>query len=474
MLDLDVAALDLGRGQFDLIVVLGRVSVGDLRLHNHEEDALLFQVRVAHAACAQKFNPAHLEILQKSAVMQIAHRIDFGVTDAKGDRVGQGCIGRFERHGLRIAGALSHSVITIESVRKFGEYVPMEQEFPISGYWRISEMELWDQAFIDAETEGYFRFDHGESGEFQFGYVHASMTCEATERGGKPAVEWSWEGNDEMDHASGRGWASLDEDGKLQGRIYFSGGDKSSFIAIRAGEPQMKPAAHMRLVPDSPTGPSPTFPPVDQEKHSQIRVVLQKHQNTVVKTVSKAAFNRTAKKLELLDGEQLMLESESELVILYDHLIYDRRTRGKTPVERYLAKLPKSDDPVEQLVRQAMMNQQLSLFQIEDVYEGLGVSVRDLLSDDLEFVADLSLSQSVSPGWTLAMRLLPLPDYSISSGAVFPIHADAVMVIQHFGIPLMMAIESDLSLASKVREELAAAIIGAGYSEKTTAEVEYR
>ncbi len=106
-------------------------------------------------------------------------------------------------------------------------------------------MDEWDQAFVDAEVEGYLRIDNDGEGEFQFGYVHGWMTCEFTERGGKTAVEWSWEGNDEMDPASGRGWAVLQDDGTLKGKVFFHRGDKSGFVAVkktgpREGDPKRK------------------------------------------------------------------------------------------------------------------------------------------------------------------------------------------------------------------------------------------
>ena len=94
-------------------------------------------------------------------------------------------------------------------------------------------MEQWDQGFVDAEVEGYVRFDRGGGGEFQFGYVHGRMTCEQTERGGRPAVEWSWEGNDEMEPASGGGRVTLQRDGTLKGKLYFTRGDSSGFTAER-------------------------------------------------------------------------------------------------------------------------------------------------------------------------------------------------------------------------------------------------
>jgi len=50
-------------------------------------------------------------------------------------------------------------------------------------------------------------------------------------------VEFTWEGNDECDPASGRGWAVLEEDGSLRGRIFFHHGNDSGFTAVRWGGP---------------------------------------------------------------------------------------------------------------------------------------------------------------------------------------------------------------------------------------------
>jgi hypothetical protein len=59
-----------------------------------------------------------------------------------------------------------------------------------------------------------------------------SRCCYVRAAGG---VEFSWEGNDECDPASGRGWAVLEEDGSLCGRIFFHLGDDSGFTAVRKG-----------------------------------------------------------------------------------------------------------------------------------------------------------------------------------------------------------------------------------------------
>ena len=73
---------------------------------------------------------------------------------------------------------------------------------PFTGRWRIVSMEQWDQEYVD-EEEGYFEFDQKGNGPFHFGYVHGQMDCQLTMRDGEPAVEWTWDGNDEMDAEDG-------------------------------------------------------------------------------------------------------------------------------------------------------------------------------------------------------------------------------------------------------------------------------
>ena len=104
------------------------------------------------------------------------------------------------------------------------------------GQWRIVEMELWDREYIDMEVPGHFTFHKNGSGHFQFGLVQGEMDCRMEIVGGKARVEFSWEGQDEMDPASGRGWAVVIKNGELEGRIFFQQGDDSAFLAKRFNE----------------------------------------------------------------------------------------------------------------------------------------------------------------------------------------------------------------------------------------------
>jgi hypothetical protein len=95
------------------------------------------------------------------------------------------------------------------------------------GKWRIVEMELWDTDYLDMVEPAYIRFDPRGHGEFVFGAVTGGLDC----RHNGDRVDFTWQGNDEMDEASGSGWAKLSNDGTLGGEIKIHLGDKSAFKA---------------------------------------------------------------------------------------------------------------------------------------------------------------------------------------------------------------------------------------------------
>lgn len=100
------------------------------------------------------------------------------------------------------------------------------------GRWRITSMDLWDQTFVHEAGEGHFEFEAGQRGFFQFGYVQGDIDYRLGTRDGQPAIEFSFEGMDEIEPANGRGWATLEGD-ELAGMIFFHGGDQSGFRAKR-------------------------------------------------------------------------------------------------------------------------------------------------------------------------------------------------------------------------------------------------
>lgn len=80
--------------------------------------------------------------------------------------------------------------------------------------WRIVAMPDYEAYFPDMSEPTYILFDGEGGGEFAFGCVTGSIY----EAGGTNAVEFIWDGNDEMDEASGAGWAELQPDGSIKAK----------------------------------------------------------------------------------------------------------------------------------------------------------------------------------------------------------------------------------------------------------------
>jgi hypothetical protein len=92
-------------------------------------------------------------------------------------------------------------------------------------------MDLWDREALDLVGPAFIEFK-GDEGQFRFIAVDGWMDCRHARRNGRPSVDFTWEGHDEGDPASGRGWVTLRKDGSLAGHIYFHQGDDSSFKGV--------------------------------------------------------------------------------------------------------------------------------------------------------------------------------------------------------------------------------------------------
>jgi len=96
------------------------------------------------------------------------------------------------------------------------------------GRWRIVEMEQWDQDYVDTEETGHVTFEKRGSGGFHFGCVDASLDWRYDDSINR--VDFTFEGSDEGDPVSGRGWAKT-EGKQMDGQFVFRLGDESGFKA---------------------------------------------------------------------------------------------------------------------------------------------------------------------------------------------------------------------------------------------------
>jgi uncharacterized protein YndB with AHSA1/START domain len=101
------------------------------------------------------------------------------------------------------------------------------------GNWRITEMEQWDQDYVDLEEPGYLRFSKDGMGKFVFGTVNGFTDCRYDNDQDAKRVEFSWDGASESDPVCGRGWFEMTATDKIYGKLFIHNGDESWVKAVK-------------------------------------------------------------------------------------------------------------------------------------------------------------------------------------------------------------------------------------------------
>ena len=103
-----------------------------------------------------------------------------------------------------------------------------------NGTWHIYEMETWDEDYFNMEVQAYIEIGPSGSGEFQFGLVFGQLDGGIDKYGDVERFEFTWDGNDECDPASGSGWLKLRDENNMEGQIKIHHADSSKLLAKRA------------------------------------------------------------------------------------------------------------------------------------------------------------------------------------------------------------------------------------------------
>ncbi len=104
----------------------------------------------------------------------------------------------------------------------------------LTGVWHIYEMSMWDEEYFNMEVQAYIQIDEQGCGDFQFGLVVGDIDGIIIKEAAVEKLEFTWEGSDECDEASGSGWLKLKDEYILEGNVKFHHGDSSTFLARRA------------------------------------------------------------------------------------------------------------------------------------------------------------------------------------------------------------------------------------------------
>lgn len=156
-------------------------------------------------------------------------------------------------------------------------------------------------------------------------------------------------------------------------------------------------------------------------RYRRLREVGRNLNNHLVTLVPKAALLECGKKLGLVQGKTLVLDNEEELSILFDYCLYNYRHGGKNIIERYLETSPTLATEDEMILLKGKLDSYYSLFSVEEVHQGRGATLRDILRNKTLLLMDLGIGKSAVPGLLFAGRVVPLADFHMTTGTFIPV-----------------------------------------------------
>jgi hypothetical protein len=92
---------------------------------------------------------------------------------------------------------------------------------------------VWSSEVLNLLGPANIKFDYDGLCRLRYIAFLGFIDCRFSEHDGKPLVEFSWQGHDDNADACGRGWAAIEDDGKLRGRIFIHCANDSAFTAER-------------------------------------------------------------------------------------------------------------------------------------------------------------------------------------------------------------------------------------------------
>jgi len=156
-------------------------------------------------------------------------------------------------------------------------------------------------------------------------------------------------------------------------------------------------------------------------RYKRLREVGCHLNSHLVTLIPRVAILECGKKLGLVQGKALVLDNEEELSILFDYCLHNYRRDGKNIIERYLETSPTLVTADEMILLQGKLNSYYSLFSVQEVHQGRGAMLRDILRNKTLLLMDLGIGKSAAPGLLFAGRVIPLADFHMTTGTFIPV-----------------------------------------------------
>ena len=162
-------------------------------------------------------------------------------------------------------------------------------------------------------------------------------------------------------------------------------------------------------------------------RYRQLRAISISHHSGALKFMLTDALREQARRLGVFRGRTLMLNTEDELPLVTDLVLYGVQAGRKRPLDRYASAQRLSSGSDEARVLDAMLAARFVLIRVERRHPEVGLIVTNLMREEEFWLVDEGLESSALVGFKLATRVFSPEDFHMAAGAFVPL--DNALVI---------------------------------------------
>jgi len=162
-------------------------------------------------------------------------------------------------------------------------------------------------------------------------------------------------------------------------------------------------------------------------RYRRLRAICKDHNQAVLRHVPRSGIFDQARRLGLLEGKTIVVDSEDELMLIYDLAIHSPCLGRTRPIERYRKAARPAAGSDEALVLDAMCASRFTVWSIERRHEVAGLVVRDLMREEELWLMNLSLEASTDDAMTFASHLFAPAPFAMTTGMTLPVDETTIL-----------------------------------------------
>ncbi len=165
------------------------------------------------------------------------------------------------------------------------------------------------------------------------------------------------------------------------------------------------------------------------QMYQQVRDILADIHKEIIFLDPENMVNNAGRRLEVMKGKQLFIETEHEMNVLIDYGLLQYRKDGKNIVERYYDLHYKLYPDQKLAVLHAFKQSCFSLLEIIKPVEEYGLIVYDHLTGESLLMIDRGLCKvaKTRPGYVLLTHYLRMPNFVLTTGAPTPVLLNSIV-----------------------------------------------